>query len=96
MHLPFTKEIALPTPILATKSYIPHTRLNLAPRPRLIKRLDESLGPGGKLTFTSVPAGFGKMIGATDRSHQEAKRRTMNAECYEVLAPHASFPGDKI
>ena len=86
----------MPTPILATKLYIPHTRLNLAPRPRLIKRLDESLGPGGKLTFISVPAKFGKMIGATDRSRQKAKHRTMNDESYEVLAPHAPFRGDKV
>ena len=50
----------LPTPILATKLYMPHTRPNLVPRPRLIKQLTEGFCSGGKLTLISAPAGFGK------------------------------------
>ena len=50
----------LPTPILATKLYIPDTRPNLVPRPRLIKQLTESFSSRGKLTLISAPAGFGK------------------------------------
>jgi len=88
----------LPTPILATKLYIPHTHPNLVPRPRLIKRLVEGLCSGGTpgVTLISVPAGFGKTIGVTDRSNQKAKRGTMNDEAYEVPAPHAPFRGDKV
>ena len=58
--LTFSKEIVLPTPILATKLYIPHTRPNLVPRPRLIKQLTEGFCSGGKLTLISAPAGSGK------------------------------------
>lgn len=47
-------------PLLTTKLYIPPARPNLAPRPRLIKRLDEGLRPGHRLTLVSAPAGFGK------------------------------------
>ena len=60
MPSPFTREILLPAPILATKLYIPHTRPNLVPRPRLIKQLTEGFCTGGKLTLISAPAGFGK------------------------------------
>jgi LuxR family maltose regulon positive regulatory protein len=52
------------TPILATKLYIPPTRPELVPRPRLIERLNEGLrqnqGFGRKLALISAPAGFGK------------------------------------
>ncbi|MBN1995323.1 MAG: AAA family ATPase [Anaerolineae bacterium] len=44
------------TPILATKLYIPPSRLDIVRRPRLIERLNE----GRKLTLISAPAGFGK------------------------------------
>ena len=46
------------TPLLATKFYIPPTRSELIPRPRLTERLDDGLQ--GKLTVVSAPAGFGK------------------------------------
>ena len=46
------------TPILMTKLYIPPTRPELVPRPRLIERLNEGLHH--KLTLISAPAGFGK------------------------------------
>src|SRR5436853_6886150 len=48
----------MPTPILATKLYIPRLRPNVVSRPRLIERLNEGLLR--KLTLISAPAGFGK------------------------------------
>src|SRR5579863_4106132 len=48
----------MPTPILATKLYIPRLRPNVVLRPRLIERLNEGLHR--KLTLISAPAGFGK------------------------------------
>ena len=48
------------TPPLTTKLYVPPLGPNLAPRPRLIQRLDEGLRLGRKLTLVSAPAGFGK------------------------------------
>ncbi|MFL7790959.1 MAG: LuxR C-terminal-related transcriptional regulator [Anaerolineae bacterium] len=50
----------MPTPILATKLYIPPPRPNVVPRPRLIERLNHGLLSGRKLTLISAPAGFGK------------------------------------
>ncbi|MAU12902.1 MAG: LuxR family transcriptional regulator [Anaerolineaceae bacterium] len=44
--------------ILATKLYIPASRLGSVPRPRLTERLNVSLH--GNLTLISAPAGFGK------------------------------------
>ena len=48
----------MPTPILATKLYIPLPRAKVVLRPRLIERLNEGLQR--KLTLISAPAGFGK------------------------------------
>jgi LuxR family maltose regulon positive regulatory protein len=48
----------MPTPILATKLYIPRPRPNVVLRPRLLERLNEGLHR--KLTLISAPAGFGK------------------------------------
>ncbi|MFL5586976.1 MAG: LuxR C-terminal-related transcriptional regulator [Ktedonobacteraceae bacterium] len=48
----------MPTPILATKLYIPRLRPNVVSRPRLLERLNEGLYR--KLTLISAPAGFGK------------------------------------
>src|SRR5205807_8490167 len=48
----------MPTPILATKLYIPPLRPNVVSRPRLIERLNEGLLR--KLTLIAAPAGFGK------------------------------------
>jgi len=50
----------MPTPILATKLYIPPARTQLVPRPRLIERMKEGLSSRRKLTLISAPAGFGK------------------------------------
>src|SRR5450432_3807485 len=48
----------MPTPILATKLYVPPPRPNVVLRPHLIERLNEGLHR--KLTVVSAPAGFGK------------------------------------
>jgi LuxR family maltose regulon positive regulatory protein len=62
------------TLILATKLYIPPTRPELVPRPRLIERLNEILGQkqgfDRKLTLISAPAGFGKTTLVSDWFHQ--------------------------
>jgi LuxR family maltose regulon positive regulatory protein len=50
----------MPAPILATKLYIPLPRLKAVSRPRLIKRLNEGVAMGCKLTLISASAGFGK------------------------------------
>ena len=47
-------------PLLFTKLYIPPTRSKVVLRPRLVKRLNEGLSSGCKLTLISAPAGFGK------------------------------------
>ncbi|MFC1923709.1 NACHT domain-containing protein, partial [Chloroflexota bacterium] len=52
------------TSILVTKLFIPPTRPELVPRPRLIERLDR--GVHRKLTLISAPAGFGKTTLVTD------------------------------
>ena len=46
------------SPLLQTKLYIPRSRPELVPRPRLLERLDAGLHR--KLTLVSAPAGFGK------------------------------------
>ncbi len=48
----------MPTPILATKLYIPRPRPNVVSRPRLLERLNEGLHCN--LILISAPAGFGK------------------------------------
>ncbi len=52
------------TPLLQTKLYIPPTRPELVPRPRLIERLHTR--PNRKLTLISAPAGFGKTTLVTE------------------------------
>src|SRR6184192_3518017 len=48
----------MPTPILATKLYLPRLRPHVVIRPRLLERLNEGLHR--KLTLIAAPAGFGK------------------------------------
>ncbi|MEO8609512.1 MAG: LuxR C-terminal-related transcriptional regulator [Chloroflexota bacterium] len=48
----------MPTPILATKLYVPPLRPKVVLRPQLIERLNAGLN--GRLTLISAPAGFGK------------------------------------
>ena len=50
----------MPTPVLATKLYVPPPRSKAVLRPRLIERLNEGLHSDRKLTIISAPAGFGK------------------------------------
>jgi LuxR family maltose regulon positive regulatory protein len=50
----------MPTPVLATKLYIPPARPDLVSRPCLIERLNEGFPAGRRLTLISAPAGFGK------------------------------------
>ncbi len=47
-------------PVLATKLYIPPPRAHAIARSRLVKRMDDGIQPGKKLTLISAPAGFGK------------------------------------
>ena len=51
-------------PILVTKLYIPTTRPELVPRPRLIGQLNQGLHR--KLALISTPAGFGKTTLVTE------------------------------
>jgi LuxR family maltose regulon positive regulatory protein len=46
--------------VLLTKLFLPTTLSNLVSRPHLVKRLNEGLARGHKLTLVSAPAGFGK------------------------------------
>ncbi len=50
----------VPTPVLATKLFAPVRRPQLVARPRILERLDSSLGESHRLTLVSAPAGFGK------------------------------------
>jgi LuxR family maltose regulon positive regulatory protein len=52
--------------LLTTKLYIPPPLPNLVERPRLVKRLDEGLRLGHRLTLISAPAGFGKTTLVSD------------------------------
>ena len=56
----------MPTPILATKLYIPPPRSKIVLRPSLIERLNEGLSAGCKLTLISASAGFGKTTLVSD------------------------------
>ena len=47
-----------PAALLETKFYVPRSRRDLVPRPRLAERLDR--GSASKLMLVSAPAGFGK------------------------------------
>jgi LuxR family maltose regulon positive regulatory protein len=50
----------MPTPVLATKLYIPPPRAKIVLRPRLIEQMNDGLHSGRKLTLISASAGFGK------------------------------------
>ncbi|MGC5224465.1 LuxR C-terminal-related transcriptional regulator [Micromonospora sp. DT81.3] len=47
-------------PVLATKLFVPPPRINAVSRPRLVRKLDDGVAAGHKLTLVSAPAGFGK------------------------------------
>lgn len=59
-------------PVLATKLFVPPPRAHGVSRPRLIRRLNDGLAAGHKLTLISAPAGFGK---TTMLSEWVAERR---------------------
>ena len=46
--------------LLQTKLYVPRLRPFRVPRPHLIKKLNQGIQQGSKLTLVSAPAGFGK------------------------------------
>ena len=48
--------------ILSTKLYLPPPRTNFVPRLDLLRRLDEGLAHGRRLSLISAPAGYGKSI----------------------------------
>ena len=56
----------MPTPILATKLYIPPPRPKVVLRPRLIERMNESLQHAAGITLISASAGFGKTTLASE------------------------------
>ena len=56
--LPPAPTSAVPAALLETKFYIPRSRRDLVPRPRLSERLDR--GSAWTLMLVSAPAGFGK------------------------------------
>jgi LuxR family maltose regulon positive regulatory protein len=62
--------------LLTTKLYIPQTRPNLVPRPRLIERLNQAPRRGHRLTLISAPAGFGKttLLSAWVAGHKAHRR----------------------
>ena len=47
-------------PVLATKLFVPPPRANAVSRSRLVRKLDDGIAAGHKLTLISAPAGFGK------------------------------------
>ncbi len=49
-----------PTPVLATKLFVPARRQQLVTRPRVVVRLDTTLDAGNRMTLVSAPPGFGK------------------------------------
>ena len=50
----------MPTPVLATKLYIPSSRTGVVVRSRLIEQLNKGLSSSRAVTLISAPAGFGK------------------------------------
>ena len=58
--------------LLMTKLYIPPPHPDLVPRPRLVRRLEEGLRLGRRLTLLSAPAGYGKstLLSAWIASHR--------------------------
>src|SRR5215469_16546396 len=92
----------MPTPILATKLYIPRLRPNAVSRPGLLSRLNEGLHR--RLTLISAPAGFGKTTLASewvafierptawlsldDQDNDPARFLTYFVAALQTIAPH--------
>lgn len=66
----------MPSPLLTTKLYIPPTRPGMVLRPRLVRRLDEGLRLGRKLTLISAPADFGKTTLLSEWINQTGTKKT--------------------
>jgi LuxR family maltose regulon positive regulatory protein len=79
------------TSILVTKLFIPPTRPDLVPRPRLVERLDGGLHH--KLTLISAPAGFGKTTLVS--AWVDALRRDTPKENQNKIAWLSLDEGDK-
>ncbi|MBC8160039.1 MAG: AAA family ATPase, partial [Roseiflexaceae bacterium] len=73
-------------PLVITKLYIPRSRPNSVPRPRLLERLDEGLQR--RLTLISAPAGFGKTT-LLSQWLASLERRTQSVE-----RPHSDSGSD--
>jgi LuxR family maltose regulon positive regulatory protein len=56
--------------LLTTKFYIPAPSINLVSRDRLLRRLDEGMRQGSRLTLISAPAGYGKTTLLGEWIHQ--------------------------
>jgi LuxR family transcriptional regulator, maltose regulon positive regulatory protein len=65
----------MPTPVLATKLFVPARRPRLVARTRLTGQLDAALDSGHRLTLISAPAGFGKTTLVSDWIDHTTRRR---------------------
>ncbi|HEX6025127.1 MAG TPA: AAA family ATPase, partial [Solirubrobacter sp.] len=65
----------MPTPVLATKLFVPARRSQTVARARLLERLDGAFDPERRLTLISAPAGFGKTTLVGEWIDQLARRR---------------------
>ncbi|MFN2227266.1 MAG: LuxR C-terminal-related transcriptional regulator [Anaerolineae bacterium] len=61
--------------LLATKLYVPRARPNLVSRPGLVRRLEEGMQQGRRLSLISAPAGFGKTTLLVEWLHSQSGRR---------------------
>ena len=73
--------------LLRTKLYVPPLRPNRVPRPHLIRRLNQGLQFGHKLTLVSAPAGFGKTTLVSEWVNQKAEGGGMKDEPEETNHP---------
>src|SRR2546426_8251348 len=74
----------MPTPILATKLYLPRLRPNVVSRPRLLERLNAGLHR--KLTLIAAPAGFGKTtLVSRSEEHTSELQSPCNLVCRLLL-----------
>ena len=94
--------LAMQTPLLRTKLYIPAVRSRLVPRPRLIERLDEGL-LSTKMTLISAPAGFGKTTllsewirSRTGRGQPGRSTEVPEASIVAPTLPLGNTPGEPI
>ncbi len=86
----------MPTPLLATKLYIPSLRPKVVHRPRLIERLNKALhqnqGFSRKLTLISAPAGFGKTTLVSSWLNQVAGAQSSNGGEEKNISPAPLLP----